>query len=199
MVQPNLIGGFTKEQWDVINVLGTWVAAFGSIAAAIVALYLANRSGAQRAKATVTTIIVFTPRSELFRNHKEVEHFLRFEIVNCGDRPVRIVGLGWRAGFFRKSHCAQMIPGIAGNSSLPVNLEHGESAHWLIPLNDSSTSWEHYFADKFLRDIGIGKFVTLRATFQTSLGNVFTARPGATTIERVKKAFRSLTLPAASE
>jgi hypothetical protein len=199
MVQPNLIGGFTKDQWDVINVLGTWMSAFGSIAAAIVALYLANRSGAQRAKATVTTIIVFTPRSELFANHKEVEHFLRFEIVNRGDRPVRIVSLGWRAGFFRKSQCVQMIPEVAGNSSLPVNLEHGESARWLIPLKDSPESWEHYFADKFLRDVGIGKFVTLRATFQTSLGNVFTVRPGPTAIDRIKKAFLSLTLPASSD
>lgn len=192
MVQPDLIVGFTKDQLDALNVLGTWVSAFGSIAAAVVALYLANRAGAQKVRINVATVITFTAGHPLFQPEDETKRFLRFEVVNTGDRPVRITNLGWRTGFFRKFHCVQMIPAVVGNSAMPVSLDHGELASWLIPLDNSSNSWERHFADTFLRDAGISKFLSLRGTCQTSLGNVFVTRPGAELIKRLKSAYLTL-------
>lgn len=184
--------GLTKETLDVLAVLGTWVAAFGSIAAAIVALYLSNRSSAQRLKLGVTTIMSFTTGNALFRSTDTVKKFVRFDVVNSGDRPVRITQLGWQAGLFRKSYCAQMIPSIVGNSHLPLDLEHGQAASWLIPLSDSEDSWEYHFASTFMRDAGVFKFLTLRATYQTSLGKTFAVRPASTLIDRIKKAYAAL-------
>ncbi|MDK6076685.1 hypothetical protein [Massilia varians] len=180
--------GLTKEYLDVLAVLGTWVAALGSIGAAVVALYLANRSGAQRLKPNVTVVIKFTPASPLFQPKERIETFLRFDVVNSGGRPVRITQLGWQTGLWKKRHCVQMNPAVVGNSSLPVDLEHGQSAHWLIPLEDSEDPWERYFARTFLRDAGPFKFLTLRAVFQTSLGKTFTVRPASNLIERIKSA-----------
>ncbi|WP_314437478.1 hypothetical protein [Massilia timonae] len=157
----------------MLAVFGTWVAALGSISAAVVALYLANRSGAQRLKSTVTVVIRFTSASTLFQPGERVDTLLRFEVLNLGDRPVQITQLGWQAGLWTKSHCMQMVPPMMHNYSLPVDLEYGQSAHWLFLLEDSEDSWGRYFNRTFLRDAGPLKSLTLMAVFQTSLENNF--------------------------
>jgi hypothetical protein len=43
MADPTFLG-VDKSTWDIVNGLANWFAAFGSVAAAAVALYLANRS-----------------------------------------------------------------------------------------------------------------------------------------------------------
>jgi len=102
MSQPVYPFGLTKEYLDVLAVLGTWVAALDSICAAVVALYLANRSGAQRLKTYVTMVISLTSASQLFHTKERTETFLRFEVVNSSDRPVRIIQLEWQTGLWKK-------------------------------------------------------------------------------------------------
>jgi len=57
-----------------------------------------------------------------------------------------------------KIYCVQLIPAVVGNAGLPADLEHGQSAHWLIPLEDIEDSWERYFSRTFLRNAGPFKF-----------------------------------------
>jgi hypothetical protein len=189
MPQPLYPFGLTKEYLDVLAVLGTWVAAMGSIGAAVVALYLANRSGAQRLKPNVTVVLRLTPAIPTLQIEARTDTFLRFDVVNSGDRPVRITQLGWQSGLWKKIQCVQKVSGVSGNSSLPVDLEHGQSASWLIPLEDSDDSWESYFGRTFLRNAGPFRFLTLRALFQTSLGKTFTVRPASNLVKRIKLAY----------
>lgn len=183
---------YTDDDLGLLDVIGTWVSAFGSIAAAVVALYLANRSGAQKLTVRVAVVLEVISTGGGQNDRPIVNRSIQFYVVNVGDRPVRIINLGWQVGLFKKKYAMQKIPPHLGNSSMPVDLQHGESAHWSIALNDTSTSWEHEFADKILRDAGPARFLTLRGSVQTSLGKSFLTRPEDSLLERFKKAYEAL-------
>ena len=57
MAEPSLFG-IGKQTWDLINSFANWFAAFGSFAAAGVALYLANKSSKPTARVSVGHRIV---------------------------------------------------------------------------------------------------------------------------------------------
>ena len=110
--------------------------------------------------------------------------FVIIRIVNLGARPVRINGLGWRGGVFRKAHAIQttglspesLALGVH-NSPLPVTLNEGEDAAWHVRLDDR-TGWLQAFAKDFCR----GPFPriaarALRVQAVANTGRIFSARP----------------------
>ena len=52
MPEPTFLG-VAKSTWDIVNGFANWLAAIGSIAAAVVALYIANRSARPTARLSV--------------------------------------------------------------------------------------------------------------------------------------------------
>ena len=181
MTEPTLFG-ISKPVWEMINSFANWFAAAGSLAAAGVALYLANRAGKPSALVTIGHRIVIGPGSK-----KPYPEFALFKIANTGDRPIRVVQIGWRMGLFRKRFAVQMYD-ESQSSPLPVELSHGQEATWMIPLNARDEPWTEYFSKGLLLPHYRTALWTLRGQFFTSIGHVFEKRPETNLVNRLKEA-----------
>lgn len=185
MPEPSFLG-LSKSHWDLFNGFANWFAAIGSIAAAAVALCLANRSAKPSAKVLVGHRIIVGPSST-----KPYPEFAEFRIVNTGDRPIRVIQLGWRAGLFRKRYAVQMYE-AAQSSPLPVELSHGQEARWFIPLSVHEEPWPEYFAKTMLVPYYRTAIWTLRARVFSSVGYVFESRPEEGLLKRLREACETL-------
>ena len=124
---------------------------------------------------------------------KSLDHqYVRFQIVNTGERPINIVQIGWTAGWFIKSLGAKKIalqmfePAISDN--LPKTIAYGEQAAWMFPLRDDDRDWISHFAANFLTPNRWLMLRTLKAHAYTSTGQRFDARPGQSLLGQFKKA-----------
>jgi hypothetical protein len=172
MPEPTLFG-IGKAQWDLINGFANWFAAFGSFAAAFVALYIANRATRPSARVSVGHRIAIGGGLP-----KPVEYVV-FRIVNTGDRPIQVNQIGWRTGLFKKRHAVQLYD-AAQSSPLPVSLSHGQEASWYVPLAAREEPWLEYFAKGLLSGNSRVALHTLRGQFFTSTGYLFQAKPEGT-------------------
>ena len=170
MAEPSFLG-LSKAHWDLFNGFANWFAAVGSFAAAAVALYIANRSAKPSARVSVGHRILIGPGST-----KPYPEFAVFRIVNTGDRPIRVVQLGWKVGLLRKRYAVQMYE-TAQSSPLPVELSHGQEAQWYIPISTREEPWPKYFAKTMLSPYCRTSIWTLRAQVFSSVGFVFESRP----------------------
>jgi len=180
MSEPSFFG-IDKAQWEFINSFGNWLSAIGTLAAVWVSLYLANRISTPKAKVTVGHRI--TVQLGLPGPYPE---FVLFSIVNTGERIFHINQIGWRVRLWRKRFAVQLYD-EKSSSPLPIELSHGQEAHWLVPLNaDKDEPWLRYFAKGMLLPNTRTSCATLRAQFFTSVGHVFVAKPEAVLIDKLR-------------
>jgi hypothetical protein len=181
MNEPSLFG-ISSSSWEVINGFANWFAAIGSLAAVAVALYLANRSNKPTAKVSVGHRIVVGPGSK-----KPYPEFIVFEITNTGDRPIRVVQIGWKVGLFRKQYAVQTFDEVK-SSPLPVELTHAQEASWFIPLNSPDEPWLEYFAKTMILPSTRTNLLTLRSKFYSSIGYEFSTRPEKNLLDKLGSA-----------
>lgn len=183
MTDPSFLG-IDKSTWDLFNGFANWFAAFGSFAAAAVALYIANRSAKPTAKLTVGHRIVIGPGSV-----EPYPEYVVFRVVNTGDRPIRIVQIGWTIRWPRRRAAVQMFQQNV-SSHLPIDLSHGQEASWSVPLNSRDEPWIEYFAKGMLMPDYRLSLWSLRAQAYSSVGFAFTAKPEENLLSRLKEACR---------
>lgn len=186
IVEPSLFG-IDKSQWEIINGLANWLSAFGSIAAACVALYLANKSGKPSAAVRVGHRIIIAGDG----SGPPYPEYVVFNIVNTGDRPIRVSQIGWRIGLFRKRYAVQLYDQHQ-SSRLPIELTHGQEASWFVPLQASEEPWTEYFAKGMLMPDHKTSLLTIRAQVFTSVGHVFEVRPEKNLLDHLEKACQKL-------
>ena len=179
MLDPTFIG-ITKSTWDIVNGFANWLAAIGSIAAAVVALYIANRSTRPAARFSVGHRKIIEPGST-----KPCPEYVVFRIVNTGDRPIRIVQIGWSIRWPKRCDAVQMYEKTL-SSCLPVDLSHGQEATWFIPLNACDESWVVRFAKGMLMPHYRLSLWSLRAQAFSSVGFVFKVKPEANLLSRLE-------------
>lgn len=170
MADPTFLG-LEKSTWDIVNGLANWFAAFGSVAAAAVALYIANRSARPSAELTVGHRISIGPGSK-----EPYPQYAVFRIVNTGDRPIRIVQIGWSIRWPKRRAAVQMYE-QSMSSRLPVDLSHGQEASWYVPLDAREEPWLEYFAKGMLMPNHRISLRSLRAQAFSSVGFVFSCKP----------------------
>ena len=166
----------------MINSFANWFAGAGSLAAAGVALYLANRAAKPTALVTIGHRIMISSGST-----KPYPEFAQFKISNTGDRPIRVNQIGWRMGLFKKRYAVQIYDENQ-SSPLPVELSHGQEAFWMIPIHARDESWTEQFAKKLLLPHYRTALWTLRGQFFTSVGHVFEVKPETNLVARLKEA-----------
>lgn len=173
--------GVDKSTWDLVNGFANWFAAVGSVAAAGVALYIANRSARPSAKLSVGHRITIGPGSKA-----PYPEYAVFRVVNTGDRPIRIVQIGWSIRWPKRRAAVQMFE-ESMSSRLPVDLSHGQEATWYIPLNASEESWPDYFAKGMLMPNYKLSLWSLRAQAFSSVGFVFASKPEDNLLSRLRE------------
>lgn len=181
MPEPSFLG-IGKAQWDLINSFANWFAAFGSFAAAGVALYIANRGATPSARVMVGTYQVITPGTK-----GPFPSYVMFRITNSGDRPIRVTQIGWKVGIWRKRYAVQTYDQTQ-SSPLPVELSHGQEALWLVPFSGADEPWPEYFARKLLLPGWRISLWSLRAQFHTSVGHTFVAKLDHSLVKDLREA-----------
>jgi len=180
MSEPSFLG-IDKSTWDMLNGFANWFSAIGSFTAAAVALYIANRALKPTAKLTVGQRISIEPGAV-----KPYPEYVVFRVVNTGDRPIRIVQIGWSIRWPCRRAAVQMFQEDL-SSPLPVDLSHGQEASWFVPLNDRHESWPERFAMGMLMPHYKLSLWLLRAQAFSSVGYEFTVKPEESLLSRLRE------------
>lgn len=175
--------GVSKSHWDLINSFSNWLSAIGTIAAVIVSLWLASRAWRLQAKVSVGHRIIIQTGAR-----GEYPEIMVFQIVNTGERPIRVKSIGWRTGIFRWKRFAPQMHDQQQSSPLPIELSHGQEASWIVPLNPGDDGWMIKFTDKMLKPRLRYACATLRAEFHTSIDHTFSIKPEAGLLRRIRQA-----------
>lgn len=119
---------------DIVNAAAQAVSALGTLAAVIVALYLARHQVRANLAIRTTVVRLVTPGVP----DSDEGRFLRVGIANSGFRDVKIISMGWQVGrIIRRAHFHQLLPLNALSSSLPAKLAPGDTADFYYP-------WEQF-------------------------------------------------------
>lgn len=111
--------------WEIIPL---WLGSIGTLAAVIVALYLARRDRTIKCVANVNI-------SVLFDNYSSAqEKYLSITITNLNYRSFKFTGISWRKGIFKKNYLWQSPPQNEYSTPGTVKLEDGDEAKYLIPI-----------------------------------------------------------------
>lgn len=166
---------------QIVNTVGIWLAAFATVAAVVVSLYLSNRSEKVKLKSVVGIWIMLEGRPLSNRG----EHVF-ISITNRGERDVVVSSIGWSIGKGKSKGYYWGHNWSAGSSSIPVRLPHGESARFLISLEE--VDWFKKFAKKIG---GRQDIKTLRCLIWTSVGDEIKVIPDRNFLDRLEKAMMS--------
>ncbi|MGE4517392.1 MAG: hypothetical protein AB7D96_11085 [Arcobacteraceae bacterium] len=123
---------------NVLDVIGTWIAAIGTVGAVITSLWLSYNSSKAKLKIKVTS-------RDIISEHNTIEDIVCFiEIFNVGYRTVTISSLGW--SITRGKEKKTFIQNTKGSSvdKLPITLKEGEEAN--IVLSFYKNDWLHNMA-----------------------------------------------------
>jgi hypothetical protein len=126
--------GLSVEAWEAI---GTWIASIGTVVAIAVTVWIARRDNAVRLRVFASVgQIAGSPTIPLERKHVWIT------VTNIGRRTVTVNTVGWRSGLFHYSspwfgrQYAVQAVGPPIGPQLPLKMVDGDSASWLIPLDN---------------------------------------------------------------
>jgi hypothetical protein len=187
-MMTTIFWGLTPDQWNALNVIGTWLSGLASLGAVIVALNLANRASRPRARVTVRAVIKLVGPGT-----SPPRQYIAFGIVNSGERVLKIESIGWRRGIFRKKYLMQMFD-RQESSPMPIELAHGQTATWYVPVDsvEGHEPWHEYFVKVFLPPTKFGAIRSLRGQFYTSIGYSFYSKLCRPTTQNFKDALSSV-------
>lgn len=130
----------TLEDWKFINTFAPWLSAIGTLLAVVVSLYLAYTSRRQKLKPTASIMYMVTQgqKEEIYPK------YVWLRASNIGHTKVKVTNIGWNVGFFKKRTFLQTNPKNMYSSEIPVMVEEGEEASWIIDINDSKWMQDFY-------------------------------------------------------
>lgn len=161
--------------------IGTWVAGLGTLAAVIVALYLARRVEKVRLKAHVGLMEVVLGDGSPFQRH------LGIGVTNLGERPVTINSVGWAIGKLKRRRFAMQPLYGPYTDQYPIELAHGKSANFMVSFL-VLPNWLKEFASGFVKDLSDKSLKTLVVQIHTSVGHVVEVHPHKDLVGELKKA-----------
>ena len=145
--------------------------AIGTLAAVLLAIYLARRDKNIRLEISAGHRLMFTPA-----NPDSRPEYLYVHIVNIGHREAQIVNIGWKFGFLKKEYAIQtLVPNDGISSSMPIRLKDGEEAKYFIPLNNQ-INWIEDIINKSLQPNPKRRINFMYLQVFTSVGKTFTTR-----------------------
>lgn len=160
------------ETWKFINTFAPWLSAAGTFAAVTVSLYLARADRPLKLEATAGHRIIIEHGNGSEEKYPE---FLYIQVINTGHRVATITNVGWKVGLFKKRHAIQTVQKDMYSSGIPVKIDDGEEAKWLLSL-DVKDNWIERFSGDLLRPHPRWNLCWLRLQIHTSVGKTFSAK-----------------------
>ena len=160
---------------EILTVSAAWAAALGTIFAALIALWLANRSSRVRLRG------YFGIRDIVGQGVKQ--QTVTIKLTNTGERPVIVSSVGWRLG--RRQHQRDFMVPITGQlgDQVPKTINHGESATFFVAEN-SSPNWLHVISQGESHETVLR---TLRGVVHTSIGHTEIIAPELGLLEKFRE------------
>lgn len=151
-----------------------WVSGLGSLAAVIVALYLARQDRRLNLEVAAQHSLLV---SEL--GTPPWPQYLSVRITNHGRREAQIIGIGWRIGLFKKRLADQTPPNDRISNSIPCKLADGDEAVFYFPLSKDG-GWVKEFSTQVLTRPIWWALLFAKVRVYTSVGVVFEKRFNST-------------------
>lgn len=126
------MGLVSNSTLELINTVAQSLGAIGTLAAVIVALYLARRQTSEQI--SIRTAKIGIVRQGLPGSHEGF--FLQIAITNVGLRDVTITSFGWQIAGRPRVHFFQSLPMSTLSSTLPKKLAPSETATFVYPWDD---------------------------------------------------------------
>ncbi|WP_153074976.1 hypothetical protein [Paraburkholderia bonniea] len=171
--------GLDKEHWDFINSFANWIAAFGTVGAVIVSLWLALRPERVRLKVTAMIVVVTGGPG----GPAQWPRYVGITATNTGQRGARVLSVGWVYQDRPKGkpqHLYQKTDSRDGMSSpLPVTLSDGEQASWYTPISpwlDNLPRLEPQDWRQMVDTFRLQVYTSLGQTFEVPIGDDLKAR-----------------------
>ena len=155
------------ETWKFINTFAPWLSAIGTLSAVTVSLYLARAEKPMKLEVRAGHRIIIGQGQK-----GKPPGYLYISAINTGHRIATITNVGWRVGLFRKRHVIQLVQKDIYSSGVPVRIDDGKEAKWLIPL-DQEDNWIERFSRDFLLPHPHWNLFCLRLQVHTSVGKTF--------------------------
>jgi hypothetical protein len=128
----------SSDTREILNLVLNALTSLGTLAAVIVALYLARAANREILKARVGIRVMMS----MGQSVKEGQEVVCATVTNLSSRPITITGIGWRVGILKKQDFLQIHDGTNPVSSrIPQKLDYGDCATY--PLDT-----KHFF-DRF--------------------------------------------------
>jgi hypothetical protein len=163
--------GLMPQEWEIVNGFANWLSAIGTIAAVVIAFWLAHRQGQPRVSIQAEVSPVWFEKGS-----EKNREYLSVCVVNMADRPVTISHLSLRFGLFRKLWVGLPSPDQEVSSPFPIEITYGKEARWFIPLESEGFKWQEGVAS-FLSDSYKNWPIRFAAVYATTVtGRVFKAR-----------------------
>ena len=158
--------------WEKVAAIAESVAAVGTLAAVVVALWLAKRQGAPqvRLRAGIYAVISGGPPPRSVQGR-----VVRIGVVNSGLRDSLVTGIGWRVGLFNKAHFFILL----ADGSLPRKLSPAEEVSITIPWAQFEKDSHNLRAELRAGWIPGLRRKTLRVATYLSTGENVYAKPDA--------------------
>lgn len=166
--------------------VGTWLAGLATLAAVVVALFLARRTERVRLDVQVGLRVVVIGDGSPFQEH------VSMIVTNLGERPVTINSVGWSIGKGKgRRFCLQPVSGPF-TTQWPAELAHGKTANFMVSFT-ATPGWLRDFATGFVKDLSDKSLKTLVALVHTSVGQTTKVRPEQTLLQRLKESVSNAT------
>ena len=159
--------------------VGTWLSSIGTIAAVIVALYLARRTERVRLRIQVGLRVMIVGDGSPPEDH------LSIEVTNLGERPVTINSVGWAIGKRKQRRFGFQTLSGHHSDQYPAELQHGKTARFMVSFR-ATPQWMTDFARGFVKDLSDGSLRTLAALVNTSVGQTIEVKPEKELLQKLK-------------
>lgn len=158
----------TQEQWLRIDSVAGLLTAAGTLAAVIVALYLARKDERIRLEVHAALMVMISGGG-----HKPTD-VVSISVTNLGRRAATVKLLWWCMGFRKRQNALQKPP---AGSRMPVRLADGEDELYIFPADDMRSGLSEMFGAKYRNRFSRWFwFRSLRVAVTTSTGHQFYAR-----------------------
>jgi hypothetical protein len=148
--------------------IADWVSGIGSLAAAIVALYVAHSAQRVKLRGYCGHRLVLGP------SQPRVDVFA-VSATNVSQRPTIVTNIGFTFGVWRwKRHGIITFMQDQLGHGIPKSLSDGETGNWNVPLGPDNR-WLKELAEKF--SVNRWTIFTWRVQVHTSNGGTTTLRP----------------------
>ncbi|MCR4291965.1 MAG: hypothetical protein NUV76_03705 [Candidatus Kuenenia sp.] len=174
----------TLQLWSVI---GTWLAAIGTVGAVVTSLWLAFRQNKIKLKVSAEYI------RQKVTGHDETRDCCFIKVVNAGPNPAKISYISWQVHRWFKKKYIQQDVNLLKSDTISKYLIKGDEANYFIYFNEKigDYNWIASFLKNMVGEDSQKLIRSLKVIVHTSFGQSFTRKVEDSLIERLEESYEA--------